>query len=89
MNLGISEINFEMNTIYLVKTNAKEMAQEALADLRTGKDVTLNCIEVIDELLQIATPEDRDRFEIWAGSKHFSWDMAKRLRFERGLDIRY
>lgn len=75
-----------MGKIVLRHSPARVRAFAALRLLRLGKDVEVDCIEVLDELLT----------ELGLGSatvvvSHkgaMTLEMAHRLRFQRGFDIR-
>lgn len=74
--------------IILKARDAKSDALKILNDLRNGKSCELDSLEVLDEIIHLATNEDKENFLIWTGTKHWSWDMLYRIRFERGLDPR-
>ena len=77
-----------MSSIILVKPKTKEKAKDILDELRNGKNVMVDSLEVIDELLQIVTPEDKSKFTILSGSSFISWIFLERMRLQRGLDPR-
>lgn len=74
--------------IALKARDAKSHALRILGELRSGKSCELDCLEVLDEIIKLATDEDKERFFVWSGREQWSWDMLYRIRFERGLDPR-
>ena len=74
--------------IVLKARDAKSDALKILNDLRNGKSCELDSLEVLDEIIRLATDEDKEKFFIWTGMTQWNWDMMYRIRFERGLDPR-
>lgn len=74
--------------ITLKARDAKSDALKILNDLRNGKSSELDSLEVLDEIIHLATDEDKEKFFIWTGMTQWNWDMMYRIRFERGLDPR-
>lgn len=74
--------------ILLVPKNSKAKAEEVLNELKSGKSCKVDCLEVLDDILRLMSEEDESNFTIWSGHHHIDWAMIKRLRFDRGLDVR-
>ena len=74
--------------LQFTKRNVSDEAASTLAHLRSGGSQAISCLEVIDEILRQASPDDKLNFDLLSGGHQMSWDMAERLRFYRGLDVR-
>jgi hypothetical protein len=83
-------IALPMGKLSLRAFNAEEKAQQVLFLLRCGEDVVIDNLEVLDEILKQLTRLEEHALIIESGNlgKVLSVDLAKRLRFDRGLDIR-
>lgn len=66
----------------------KDAAKIALSLIRSGFDVKVDNLEVLDEILTSLTNLEESSLIILSGEKEMEIDMVKRLRFDRGLDVR-
>lgn len=78
----------KMGKIILLPKAATNRANLALEALRDGHEVTTDCLETLDEIVQGLTPTEENCLEIESHKGPMSVEMVKRLRFERGFDIR-
>ena len=82
------QIRPNMGKIFLQPSSAKDKAQKVLKILRSGKDVDIDSLEVLDEILNSISPLEESCILVEASNGEFDMSVLRRLRFRRGLDVR-
>ena len=77
-----------MGRIILGPCRAKDRAVEALTLLRGGDDVHIDCLETLDEIVHLLTRLEEFCLEVHSTKGAMPVELVKRLRFDRGLDVR-
>lgn len=76
------------STIILKKSTHEEKAEALLKELENGCVVETDCLEVLDHILGRLHDRGNLDGEVQAGAKKIPLELAVRMRFDRGLDIR-
>ena len=77
-----------MGKLILKPSAAADKAAKILLLIRAGLDVELDCIETLDEILMALTSLETHCLMVYSCKGAMTVEMVKRLRFERGLDVR-
>lgn len=77
-----------MGKVILRPCEAKNRAEKALILLRSGVDVETDCLETLDAIVLSLTSLEEYCLEVYSTKGAMPVEMVKRLRFQRGFDIR-
>ena len=72
----------------LTPSTAVEEGKALLLGIRNGHSPSTSNLEALDEVLSALTQEEEQTVRVVSSKGPMSIEMAKRLRFVRGLDIR-
>lgn len=78
----------ESGQVHLLPSSADVEAARMLEALRAGRSPATSSLEALDEVLLALTPEEAATVQVASTKGPMTVEMAKRLRFERGFDIR-
>jgi hypothetical protein len=74
--------------IHLLPSAAVEEGETILKALRAGHSPATSNLEALDEVLRALSPEEAEAVKVVSHNGPMTVETAKRLRFERGFDIR-
>ncbi len=77
-----------MGKLVLKPSSAPAKAAKAIKLLRDGHDVELDCLETLDLVLNNLTALEVHCLPVYSTKGAMPAAQARRLRFDRGLDIR-